>query len=104
MTRHANAARIGQTFQPSSDVHAVTENVAVLDDDIANIDAHSKFDAAGARQTVVTVGHVVLPFGRAAQTVYYTGELDEQAIPGRFHYSPMMSGDFRIDDLSPNRL
>ena len=42
--RNANAAGFGQTFKASGDVHAVTEDVAVLDHDIADVDANAEFD------------------------------------------------------------
>jgi len=43
---NANPSRLGCTLQPSRDVHSVTENV-VLHNDITDVDAHSKFNAAG---------------------------------------------------------
>src|SRR6516162_4802869 len=42
----ANPARLGQRFEPGRYVDAVAKDVAVLDDDVADIDAHAKFDAA----------------------------------------------------------
>ena len=42
----ADAARLRQRLQPRRDVHAVAENVAVLDDHVAEIDADAELDAA----------------------------------------------------------
>src|SRR5215831_16609287 len=41
---HAYASGLGQTFETSRDVHPITEDVAVLDDDIALLNAYSEFD------------------------------------------------------------
>src|SRR5207245_766734 len=43
--RDANAARLGQAFEPGRDVNAVARDVAVLDDDVADIDADAELDA-----------------------------------------------------------
>src|SRR5215470_1789638 len=36
---------LGQSFKPTSDVHAVPKNVAVLDHDVADVEPHSELDA-----------------------------------------------------------
>ena len=41
----ADAARLGQPFQPRRDIDAVAEDVAVLDDDVAQVDADAELDA-----------------------------------------------------------
>ena len=43
--RDADAAGLGQRFKPRGDVDAVAIDVAVLDDDVAEIDADAKHDA-----------------------------------------------------------
>ena len=40
----ADAARLGQRLEPRRDVHAVAEDVVVLDDDVAEIDADAELD------------------------------------------------------------
>ena len=74
--RNADPARISQTFEPSRHVHAVTKDVAVLNNDIADIDAYSKFDPASRRHIGVKRGHAALPFGRTPQGIDDTCELD----------------------------
>ena len=46
--RDADAARLGDAFQPRGDVDAVAEDVVALDDDVADIDADAEFDARSA--------------------------------------------------------
>ncbi len=40
--RQADATGIGQTFEPGGDVHSIAEDVSVLHDDIAEVDAYSE--------------------------------------------------------------
>ena len=40
----ANAARLGNALQSGSDIDAVAEDVVVVDDDVADVDADAKFD------------------------------------------------------------
>jgi hypothetical protein len=42
--RDADAAGLGQRFQPRGDIDAVAEDVAAFGDDVAEIDADAKLD------------------------------------------------------------
>ena len=75
-SRDTNASGLGQTLQPSRDVHPIAENVVVDDHDIADVDAYSKFDAVGRRHIGVTLGHPGLPLGRTTQCINHTGKFD----------------------------
>jgi hypothetical protein len=48
--RNANAARLGQAFEAGGDIDAVAEDVAVLDDDVADVDANAELDASLRRE------------------------------------------------------
>jgi hypothetical protein len=74
--RNADPARISQTFEPSRHVHAVAEDVSVLHNDVADVDAYSKFDPASRWHIGVKRGHAALPFGRTPQGIDDTCELD----------------------------
>ena len=41
----ADAAGLGDAFEPRGNIDAVAEDVAVLDDDVADMDADAEFDA-----------------------------------------------------------
>jgi hypothetical protein len=101
--RHADTARISQSFETCSDIHAVAENVAVFDDDIANIDAYSKFDAFLGDNPGITLGHGVLNLRRTPQGIDDTGEFDQQAVTGRFDYAAPVFADLRVDNIRPDR-
>jgi hypothetical protein len=80
------------------------KDVAVLDDDVADIDADAKLDAAVRRQSGVAFGHHRLHLARAAQCVDDAGEFDQEAVTGGLDDAAMMGGDFRIDHLGAERL
>ena len=75
--RDANAARLGQAFEAGSDVDAIAKDLAVLDDDLAHIDADAQIDALVRRQWSVAFGHCSLDLSRATQGVDNAGELDQ---------------------------
>ena len=43
--RDADSARLGQAFEPRGDIHPVAKDVAVLDDDVAKMDADAELCA-----------------------------------------------------------
>src|SRR5258708_6767997 len=94
--RNANASRFRKTFKASGDVHAVAEDVAVLDHDIADVNPDAEFDAV-VRCAGITLGHATLPFSCTTQTVDDAAELYQQPITGRFYDPPAMFSDLRID-------
>src|SRR5213078_214631 len=73
--RHANPTGFGQPFKTSSDIDAVAENIAVLYNDIAYIDADAEFDPFRDNNTGVAPSHRLLHLGRTAQRVYHAAEL-----------------------------
>jgi hypothetical protein len=101
--RHANATGLGQTFQPCRDIHPVTENVVVLHNDVALVNADTELDATGRRHISVTLGPGVLNLSRTPQGINHTGEFDQQAITGRFDYAAPVFADLRVDNIRPDR-
>ena len=100
---NANASGLGQTFEPGRDVHPVTEDVVVLHNDVALVNTDPKLDAIVVRYSSILLTHRVLPLGRTTQCINHTGKFDQQAITGRFDDAASVFGDFRIDNLCPDR-
>ena len=82
--RDADAARLGQRLEPRGDIDAVAEDVAVLDDHVAEIDADAELDASApaARRRLrraircwISTAHV--------HGVGDALELDQHAVAGR---------------------
>ena len=102
--RDADAAGLGEAFEPGGDIDPVAEDVAVLDDDVALVDADAELEALFRRGRGVAFGHRALPLGGAAQRVDDAGELDEEPVAGGFDDAPLMLGDARVDQFAPQRL
>ena len=99
-----DTARIGDAFKSRGDVDAVAHQVAVaLLDDIAQMDADAKLDAALGRKAGVALDHAVLHLDGAAHGIDHAAELDEAPVAGALHYATVMHGDGRIDQIAPER-
>ena len=94
-------ARRGDALQSRGDVDAVAHQIAVaLLDDVAEMNADAKDDAAVLGHAGVALDHAVLDFDRAAHGVDDAAELDEAAVAGALDDASMMRGDRRIDQIA----
>ena len=73
---NADAAGLGQPFEPSREVDSIAENVAVLDDDVALVDAKAKLDPLFGWRARVPVRHRPLHLDGAAHGIDNALELD----------------------------
>src|SRR5207248_6443551 len=94
----ADAAGLGKRFDARRHVHAVAENIAGIQDDVAEVDADAELDAALRRQAFVALGHAALDVKRAAQRVDHAAELRQQAVAGVLDDASAVPGDAGIDD------
>jgi hypothetical protein len=101
--RDADAAGLGQPVETGGDVDAVAEDIAILDHNVADIDADAELDAAICRHRGVALGQSRLYLGRASESVDDAGELDQQAVAGGLDDAAPMPGDPRIDELGAER-
>ena len=90
--RHANAARLGNAFQPRGDIDAVTEDVVVIKNDVTDMDTDAKFDPLILRHSGVLLGDAALHFNRTAHRIYGAGKLDQHAVAGRLDDAASMGG------------
>ena len=102
--RDADAAGLGQRFEAGGDIDAVTEDVAVLDDDIANVHADAELDrligGTPALRSVIAALHL----DGAVQRIDHAGELDQHAVAGGLDDAAAVLGDLRVDELAAQRL
>src|SRR6516162_3438573 len=98
----ANPARLGQRFEAGGNVDAVSEDVAILDDDVTDIDAHAKFDAPLCRCCGVAGGHLPLHLDRTAHRIDDAGELGKEAVAGSLDDATAMLGDFGVAEFTAN--
>ncbi len=99
---YANPARLGQSLEPCCDIDPIAENVAILDDDVALMDADTQLDAMVCRTVITTIGGLTLDLDCAAERIDDAGELDEQPVAGRLDQPPAMRSDCRVDHLCPD--
>jgi hypothetical protein len=101
--RDANPARLGQPFEAGCDIDPVAKDVAILDNDIAHIDADAEFDAVVGLNAGVAPGHLALHVDRTAKRIDDAAKLDEQPVAGGFDQTALVLGDFRIEEIAPQR-
>src|SRR5690349_13473006 len=94
--RYTDTTGLGQTFQPSRDIHPVTKDVVVLYHYVALVNADPELNALVARRTGISLIHPVLPFARTTRCIDDTRELDQQTITGRFDDAPPVFGDLQV--------
>jgi hypothetical protein len=97
-------ACIGQGFEPRSDIDPVAENVVLLGDHVAEIDADAKPDPPLLGHLGLAVGHPALDLNRASNGVHNTRKLRQEAIASVLHGTAVVFVDFRIDQLPQMRL
>src|SRR5262245_10719976 len=75
IVRHADAARLSQPLQASSDIDAIAKDVIALDDDVTEVDADPKRNAPFFWNVGGLAGHRHLYLDRAAHGVDYARKL-----------------------------
>jgi hypothetical protein len=80
------AARLGDSFEPGRNVHAVAKNVVVFDYDIADVNSDAKFKPFTQRHGNITLGYAALNVHCAVDGVNDTGKLDQKSVAGRLNY------------------
>jgi hypothetical protein len=93
---HKDRAWIGECFETCRDVHPITEDVSILDNDITDMDTHSVLHAI-IRSTGVVLAHPALHCDRTRDCLHDTGKLSQDAVAGSFDNPTLMFGNLRID-------
>ena len=95
----ADAAGGRQLLQAGRDVDAVAEDVAVLDDHVAEVDADPELDPARRRNVRVAPRHSSLDFGGALHGVGDALEFHQHAVAGGLDDAALVLGDGGIEEL-----
>jgi hypothetical protein len=100
----ANPARLTNPFEPRRNVHPVTHQVAVaLLDNVAEVDADAKLDAAFGRHAGVALDHAGLHLDCAANRIDHAAELDDDTVAGALDDASVVDGDDRVDQVAAER-
>ena len=95
--RHTHPAGLGDDFKTRSDIYVVAEDIVVIDDYIADMDADAKLDHLILLYCGILLSRAALNFHCTACRINGAGELDQHAITGRLDDAPAMGGNCRID-------
>ena len=100
----ADAAGLGQALEARGDVDAVAQDVAVLDDDVADVDADPERDPPVLRHGRLALGDALLNRDRAFDRIDRARELDQGAVAHQLDDAAVVLGDQRLDELLAQRL
>ncbi len=95
--RDANSPRVGQAFETRGNIHSVSEDVVVLDDNVADVDADTEHDTLLLGHIGVALGHRVLDFDRALDGFDRAGELGQKTVAHQLDDAPMVLADFGVN-------
>src|ERR1700731_380651 len=104
LTGYANATALGDAFKPGCHVNTITKYIALVLDDVADIDADAEFDALVRGHSGVALDHGALDFHTTSHGVHRACELDQHAVAGGFDDTASVFSDARIDQLATVRL
>src|SRR5829696_5259337 len=98
-SREAYPTRLGQALQACRHIYSIAEEVVLIVDHIAEIDADPEQNAPVLAQVGIPVEHAPLHLDGTAHRLDRTGELDQKTVAGRFDDVPTMLTDQGIDKL-----
>src|SRR6476469_6205435 len=101
-TANTDPAWFSQRLQTGSYIHAVTKDVALLDNDISQVNADAKYDAPIRRDRCIVLGHCALYRDRAAHRIDDAEKFDKQSIASGLDDAAAMLGDLRIANFAPD--
>ena len=95
--RNTHSASIGYSFKTSRNIDAITKNIIVIEDDITDMNANSKFDPFVLRHVSILISHAALDVGGAPHRIDGAGKLDQHAVPGGLDDATAMRGNRRVE-------
>ena len=98
--RDAQAARLGKRLQPGGDIDAVAEQIAVFDDDIAEVDANAQAHAPVLGNVGVLRPLEALNFDGATHSLDSARKLGDDAVAGASEDPAAMALDHIIDNTA----
>jgi hypothetical protein len=97
----ADAAGRGDGLEPGCNIDAVAQHIAVLDDDVAEIDADAELDLPFGLDIAIAARHPALDLDGAFGGIGRRHEFDQHAVAGRLDDPAVVLGDDGIDELEP---
>jgi len=100
----ADAAGLRQPFEPRRDVYPVPEDVPVLEDDVAKVDADAKYDPLFVGRLRVLLPHTPLHRDRTGDGLDDARKFDQQAVASGLDDAALVLGNLGIDEFAAVRL
>jgi hypothetical protein len=97
--RDADTAGVGQAFEACGNVHPITEDVIVLDNDVTDVDADPVSDTPLLGHVGIALRHRVLDLYCALDGLNGARELGQQTVAHQLDDAPMILGDLGVDQL-----
>ncbi len=98
MAGDADTAWLRQDLKPCRDVDAVSEQLALLDEHVAQVDANTEAHASCLRQVGIALRQLPLHFHGAAHRIHRTGKLGQDGIAGSVdHPAPVLLDEIGKD-------
>ena len=98
--RASNPAGTRQALQADSHIETVSVKILPVDDEVAEIDSHPKFEMAVLGRSGIALFHGALDFHRAARRTEHACELDEKSIAHDLENAPVMFCDGRVENIA----
>jgi hypothetical protein len=93
---YANPTRLCDPFETHCNIYPITKDIIVCDDDIANVNADSKFDPFVVWHVGILLCHAALDFVGTSHSVDHAGEFDKSAVPCILDDASTMISDLGI--------
>src|SRR6516225_5763475 len=97
---HTDSTRLCQGFEAGGEVDAAAVNVALVDYDIAKVNADAELDAPLSWDVSIALGHSALHLDRAAHRIDDTGKLHQRAVAGGFDEAATVLLDPWVDQFA----
>jgi hypothetical protein len=96
---NANAAGLGDAFEPRRNVDAISKNVIGFYDDITDVNSHTKGDASVFRVTGCELLHAGLELHCRSYRFDCARKFREEPVAGVLHDPATVFGDRRLDAI-----
>jgi hypothetical protein len=98
-SRDTDTTRSRERIRPRCDVHPVAEDVVLLSDHVAEVDADAELDPPLLGHLGLAIGHPSLHLDRAPDGIHSARELCEETVAGILYDPAAVRLDVRIDQL-----
>jgi hypothetical protein len=103
-TRNADATRLGDPFKACRDIDAIAEDIAIVNDNVADVNADAEFNPLVLRHRGILLGHAALNVNGATYRIHGASKFDQHAVTGRFDDAASMGSYRGINEGLSNSL